>query len=432
VIGVGYSLALAFVFLAHTRLAELLLPGLRLQLVFAAGALLMALVAGTIVRPFTSRIGIALLLLTLCFCAGVPFSVNRMASLNYITSNWVKHWALFVMVVALVNSRRQFYRLTTAIAIGSTVMAAVALVKGPGPKERLGVTDTSLNDPNLLGMTLLIGLLLWMIVIGDRSRFLTTRLGAGLCLAPIFVVMALTGSRGTLVAGVIVAGFLLKRFSIVGKAGLVAIICLVVVLSATFLGEGILERYGTVTDPDQIDTTASSESRVHLFQQGLHLIARNPIFGVGIGMFAWAENELAQDQGYLRGSWHTCHNMYMEVASEAGLPAFALYMFILVTVWQSLGRLERIKPEEHPRAAQIARMSFWMKAAFLAYCACGLFLSSGLSHTFVIMVSLPVALVRVVTSEMNQLAEESIEKADAAADDELVVPVLVRGLRSQE
>jgi O-antigen ligase len=163
----------------------------------------------------------------------------------------------------------------------------------------------------------------------------------------------------------------------------------------------------------------------------LYLIARHPIFGVGIGMFAWAENELAQDQGYLRGSWHTCHNMYMEVASEGGLAAFAIYLFILATVWQSLGRLERIRPEEHPRAAQIGRMSFWMKAAFLAYCACGLFLSSGLSHTFVIMVSLPVALVRVVQSELNQLAEESIEK-EAAAEDEIVVPVLVRGLRSQE
>ena len=430
-LGIGYSLVLAYVFLAHTRLTELILPGLRLQLVLAICALSVALLSGTIVRAFNSRVGIGLLLLTIWFYLGVPFSVNRMSSLLSVTEHWLKHWSLFIMVIALVNTRRQASRLCTAVALGSTVMAVVGLVTVPQENVRLMVSDTSLNDPNLFGMTLLIGIPLWMAVIADRSRLQLSRLAARFCLIPIFVAIALTGSRGTLVASVIVIGFLMKRFSIGGKASLVFIVSIAVVLGGTFLTEGILERYSTVADPDQMETTASSESRVHLFKQGLILVATNPVFGVGVSMFAWAENILAQSQGHSRGAWHTAHNMYLEVASEAGIPAFLVYAMILWTIWRTLRRLEKIKPEEHPRAAQIARMSFWLRVSFLAYCACGLFLSIGLSHTFVIMVSLPMAFARVVHREMDQLAQENSEKPEAAVAGELVAPVLVRGLRGQ-
>ena len=424
----GFYLVLAFVFLTHTRLAELVIPGLRLQLILAIGALVLALMSGTVVRALKSRVGVCFLLLTLWFYLGVPFSVNRMASLSYINENWLKSCGLFIMVLALVNTRRELSRLSTTVALGSTVMAVTALVMGPPEQDRLMVDATSLNDPNLLGMTLLIGVPLWMVVIGDRSRFLLSRLIAVLCVVPLVVAIALTGSRGTLVAAVILVGFLMKRFSIGGKVSLVLVVALVAVMSVTYLAENLLERYTTVADPGRIQTTASTESRTYLFKQGLRLVARYPIFGVGLGNFAWAENILAQDQGQRRGAWHTCHNMYIEVASEAGLPAFLVYMAILLTVWKSLGRLEKVTPEEHPKAAQIARLSFWLKVSLLAYCTCGLFLSCGLSHTFVIMISLCVAWTRVVHYEMHQLEQENSEQPVAAASGALVAPALVREL----
>lgn len=424
--GVGYWMVLLYAFFVHSRIVELLAPGLRLPLVLALGGLALAMLSSTIVRGFNSLFAVAFLLLTGWFFFGVPFSAHPSGSLRFLTDAWIKNWALFIMIVALVNSRRHCSRMMAVLAFGSTVAAVGALLTGfPGPVrqvERLALEGSSLNDPNTLGMTMLIGLPMWMVVIGDRSRNLLSRIAAALCTIPIFVATPMTGSRGTLVAAAIVGIYLFKRFSVAGKTGLIVAVSLVVILAGAFLTEGLMQRYTTVVDPDQVGETAATESRVHLFKQGLHLIARNPITGVGVGMFAVAENDLAISQGMRRGTWHTCHNMFMQVASEGGIPAIVLYFFILWTVWKTLGLVERVTPDEHPRAAQVVRLAFWMRITFLAFCACGLFLSSGLSPTFVILTSLPMAFARIVRAEVAQLEHEK----NAAAGDDLPMAPLPR------
>jgi O-antigen ligase len=436
-IGAGYWMTLLYAFFVHSRIVELIVPGLRLPLVLAACGMLLALASGTIVRGFTSRVGIFFLLMTAWFCVGVPFSAYPTGALMFLINSWSKNWILFILVVALVTSRKNCSRLMVALAIGSTVAAVGALLTGnfaeaKGEAARLALEGSSLDDPNTFGMTLLIGLPLWMTVIADRARFLPLRLAALLCTLPIFVAIPMTGSRGTLVGAMIVVAYMFKRFSIGGKVGLIVVVSLVAVLTVTFLAEDMLQRYTTVTDPDQLEQATQSESRVFLFKQGLRLIAGNPLTGVGIGMFAVAENELAMEQGAPHGTWHTCHNMFMQVASEGGIPAFVLYLMILWTVWKTLTALEKVTPEEHPRAAQVVRLAFWLRVAFLAFCACGVFLSTGLSPIFIILTSLPLAFARIVRLEIAQLEEEksgpAIEKP-AAAPRLQPVAAPVQGLR---
>jgi O-antigen ligase len=246
---------------------------------------------------------------------------------------------------------------------------------------------------------------------------------------PILVALPLTGSRGTLVAALLCTAYLFKRFSAGGKTTLLIIVGLVVTLSATYLAEDMLNRYLTVADPDRLETTVASESRVYLLKQGMILVAQNPITGVGIGMFAVAENDLSLSQGLSRGTWHTCHNMFMEVASEGGIPGFILYMIIIWTVWQSLSQIEKLGPEEHPQAAQVARQAFWLKITFAVFCACGLFLSVGLTNTFLTFVALPVAFTRIVRAELRELEAVSEPAEPERASGSLAPMTPVRGLR---
>ena len=339
-ITVGYWMMLVYALFTHSRVMELLAPGLRLPLVLAIGGLFLAVLGGTIVRGFTSPIAIAFILLTLWFIFGVPFGAYPSGSLRFILNAWSKNWALFLMVVSLISTRRQCSRMTVALAIGSTIAALGALATGSSGAardvDRLALEGSSLNDPNMLGMTLLIGLPMWMTVIADRSRYLTTRLAAALCTLPILVAIPMTGSRGTLVAAFLVGLFLFKDLSMPGKVGLIVVTSTVVILAGALLTDKLLERYSMVTSPDEIGEMASTESRVYLFKQGLRLIARNPVTGVGVGMFAVAENNLSVEQGLMHGSWHTCHNMFMQVASETGLPALVLYLMVLWSIWKKL------------------------------------------------------------------------------------------------
>jgi hypothetical protein len=85
-----------------------------------------------------------------------------------------------------------------------------------------------------------------------------------------------------------------------------------------------------------------------------------------------------------------------------------------------LTRIEKLSPEEHPHAAQLGRQAFWMKITFLAFCACGLFLSTGLTNTFVTFVALPIAFGRIVRAEVREFASEQ-EAAEQESEQEAAV-----------
>jgi hypothetical protein len=123
--------------------------------------------------------------------------------------------------------------------------------------------------------------------------------------------------------------------------------------------------------------------------------------------------------------------MFMEVASEGGIPGFMIFMFILWTVWKTLTRVERLSPDEHPLAVQLGRQAFWLKITFLAFCACGLFLSTGLTNTFVTFVALPLAFGRIVQSEVREFASER-EAADGKSEQEAVAEHLPKPLRPMQ
>ncbi len=427
----GYAMVLLYAFFVHTRILDLLIPGFRLPVALAAGGLGISLLSGTFIRAFTSRVGFCLLLLTGWFIFCVPFSSYPSGSVRVLLDWWLKNWALFIMLVALLNTRRQVARMMAVLAFGSTVAAVSSAFTGFNNQGRLALTGSSLDDPNTLGMTFLLGLPLWMSVITDRSRSPFFRMAVTLFTVPILVGIPLTGSRGTMVAAMLVTIYVFKRFSIGGKTALVVLMTLVLLLSATYLADDLMTRYMTVANPDRFETTAASESRVYLLKQGFILLAQHPLTGVGIGMFAVAENDLSIEQGLARGTWHTCHNMFMEVASEGGIPAFMVYMFILWTVWKTLTRIERLGPDEHPLYRQVAQQAFWMKVAFLVFCACGLFLSTGLTNTFITFVGIPVAFGRIVGAEMKEFASESEESAeqDTPARERLAPMTAARSLR---
>ena len=398
---VANALMLAHVFFAVSRVLDLTAPGLHLPLLCGAGALVLATLSGAIVRVVKSRIGIAFLLLTFCFFLSVPFSVWRTGSLDFFLNVWLKTLALFVLVASLVDTRKHCSRLLAVLATGSIFVSAASLITFTGSATRLKLDDTALSDPNALGEILLFGLPLCIMVVSDRTRLLVTRLIVAVCILPITAAIALTGSRGTLVAALAVVAYLFKTSSIAGKITLPLLVLIIAMVGPIVLAPELLERYSGIA-PTAAAGLESQESRVYLYKQALRLTIHNPIFGVGIGVFAFAENELAIAQGYVRGSWHTCHNMYLLVASEAGVPAFIIYMWILFRSWSILGFLTRITSEQHPKANQIVRLSRWFKTAFLAHAVCGLFLSSGLGWIFAILAGLSTSLQRIVLREIAQ------------------------------
>jgi O-antigen ligase len=89
--------------------------------------------------------------------------------------------------------------------------------------------------------------------------------------------------------------------------------------------------------------------RVRLYQEGLEIIRKNPVFGIGLGNFQ------------VMSSFETeSHSDYIEVAASTGIIGFLLYFSIYVVLWRRLGRIQ--KSISNPSVAYNIKL---LKAAIL-------------------------------------------------------------------
>lgn len=157
-------------------------------------------------------------------------------------------------------------------------------------------------------------------------------------LVPLWLATVLaTGSRAGFMAvgaAVIAVLALMRQTKVFLMAGFCAVV-LFVISPAEFW-----ERMDTVTsDPTRME--ASALSRWQNWEAGMQVIKENPIFGVGLAKFPQAIlSYLPADYAGARGV-HVAHNTFVQMATEAGLPAAIALIVTTVTV---LGGLVRRLP----------------------------------------------------------------------------------------
>lgn len=115
----------------------------------------------------------------------------------------------------------------------------------------------------------------------------------------------------------------LPKHPIFAYAILIAIF-IIAYLSISSLLENTLiwRRLSTLDD-------SSSQTRFFLYREGIELIIKNPVFGIGLNNFS----EVSKTGLY-------SHSDYIEVAANTGIIGFILYFSIYLILWR---RLERIR-----------------------------------------------------------------------------------------
>ena len=82
------------------------------------------------------------------------------------------------------------------------------------------------------------------------------------------------------------------------------------------------KRFSTVTDIDEL----SNKSRIAIWQAAIQSIGKHPMLGVGLGNFPVVLEQNVKDAK--AGS--SAHNLYLNIATEMGLPALILVGFLLL------------------------------------------------------------------------------------------------------
>src|SRR6266850_2093280 len=113
----------------------------------------------------------------------------------------------------------------------------------------------------------------------------------------------------------------------------IAALCLAL-MAVPCLPAGYMDRLSTITHIES-DPTGSAQERRDDTLAALRLVSQSPIVGAGIG-----ENILALNE--IRGaSWKKVHNVYLEYATDLGVPGLILFLVVLVGSVRSAGFVMR-------------------------------------------------------------------------------------------
>jgi O-antigen ligase len=347
------------------------------------------------------------LLLGLAGLLAVPLALDRLVAWNAL----LDYWKVILMFIVMVNVVRTERRLRALIwlALISSVVVSVSAVNDYrtgnlllGLNERIeGTLGNLFQNPNDLALFLNTMIpIAFAMLLGKRA--LTKKL-LYLALVLLFVAgVVCTTSRGGFIGlGCVVTVFawkMTKKYRIfVGGLAL-----------AMILGLGVFGPGGLTTRLMKGSDDASTVTRKDDLKRSLFLMARHPLFGLGMNNYIFYSN-----------SAHATHNAYTQIGAEMGIPALIVYILFLVTPLRRLSKIRRNWDEADDRK-HLRYLCLGIETAIVGYMVTSFFLSVAYLWYAYFLVGYAVTLRRLISpaefesapSLHRQPSERSLNSSD--------------------
>jgi O-antigen ligase len=243
--------------------------------------------------------------------------------------NFVTYKEIIVAFVMYYCSRRLTRDPQAVRRVVGGVIAGLMFEGGTAAREFLfghaSRATAHLGQPNKLGDFLSGYLMLSLAFVLDRIRgwYFVSLVGLGLA------ALGLMGavSRGAILA----AGASVFLCALLRRSAWIVVIAAVLVTSPVWLPEKVMKRFeSTVTSGDsgEVELDTEHEGRFDLWASGLRMIAHQPAFGVGLGMFPYHLRE----NGYAGRKLKTSHNILVQFSAEQGVPCALAHLLIMLTI----------------------------------------------------------------------------------------------------
>jgi O-antigen ligase len=412
-----------------SRILEFTPSGLHIPLILGAIASLGAVLGGGVGRTLRSTIGMSMIALTALYAANVPFSFWRGGSLSTFTGEWLKSVLVFLVAGSVVMTLRHCRWALYSVAMGAALETVIVAWKGTMIDGRLALTSGSFANPNTIAGGLLWGLPCLGLMFVDPRAGKFRKLLVGAMIVGALMVLLRTGSRGGLI-GLAVIGFcVFLRVSLSQKVLMILAVGVLVAIVGALLPDVVARRYATTfsgaeaASGDRLSAgdaaslggaVGSTRARMALFLRSLKVTMEHPIMGCGIGQFGTYTAGLDTEAGR-RAGWQGTHNTYTQVSSEAGIPAFIVYMVLLVSCFGSVGACYRRAVRiQTTRARDIANVAYALRTWLWAYAVSTMFSYSAYSAALPLIAGLTVGFFAAAQPELA-LAEREMAEAGAAS-----------------
>lgn len=297
----------------------------------------------------------------------VPTALVFGNSFDLVFNNVIKTALMTLIVAGSVRGTRDVERLAFAYFLGAVLYSLVIVTTfdvGSGGDWRLGhLYYYDANDFATLVVTAMPLGVYFLHRAGKRAFRLFA--AAGLVLLTLGFVWS--GSRGGFIALVVVAAFVVCRFSAIPlRWRLTATTLVAAVLMATAT-DHYWEQMGTITSKQDYNHT-SETGRLQIWSRGIDYMLNNPLLGVGPGNFQSAEgmlSPLADRQQFGIGvRWSAPHNSFVQVGAELGVPGLTLYIAVIASALLALRRRGPLTPPLSGALLGFVVGSFFLSLAY--------------------------------------------------------------------
>ncbi|HEX6048827.1 MAG TPA: O-antigen ligase family protein [Gemmatimonadaceae bacterium] len=319
----------------------------------------------------------------------VPGGIWPGGSAKFILTVYIQTFLVFVLVASGFMHRTMLWLGVKVFAFGALAAAVMSFIVPPGRSGRFGIGTT--YDPNDTAAFLVVSLPFFFLLATEGGRI------RKIALASVPIVLAAvmrTGSRGGIVALAATVAVLLfyappRRRSV--YVGLVAICGLV--FSATMTDE-LRQRFLNIFDQTDYNFT-DRDGRKAVMLRGIGYMKDNPVLGVGIAGFPYAEGATKRNEG--SGIKFTnAHNAYIQAGAELGIPGLICFVGVIVTAVGGCVRVRKRLLATRSDSAGVKREVGLATAAICAMvgvCAAAMFLSTAYSPVTYFMFGLCTAIV---------------------------------------
>ena len=255
----------------------------------------------------------------------------------------VLEYVIIYIVISILaykeSCRQSFFWGLFAGGIAAICLALIHFYMGPqslflawGPewaesytRDNFRVYGSFSNPLNLVGYISTLGAL--SISIMRKSKSIYNRVFHFLMLTSIFVTLIITGSRSSLLLGLVL--ILINR-----DIKLIVLASIMLPLSINFLSqistisglERVLSIINNLNEGNSLDL-----QRQYVWHSAWQMIINNPFIGVGLGNFANAyETSYMSSYASNQTNTFTAENMFLEIGAEVGLLGLVIMLFLIL------------------------------------------------------------------------------------------------------
>ena len=321
---------------------------------------------------------------------GIPSASHRRYAFEAIFTGYINIVFFVLIFYKIVHSVKRLYTVLLVACLGVFLYSAFALINYKTGRLSFG----GMFDPNDMAF-FASGFLPLNLIFISRDNPLWMRLACLGSFGTEMIVILLTGSRGGLIAFLVVTFFLLllKTKTVKFSSKIVCIIFCLISISFVSIPT---ERYKTLLSIEDDYNLKSEGGRLALTEFGIKAMFINPLTGVGVGCFPRAIGLDRQARGDNFRRWQSPHNSVIQIGSETGIIGLTLFLLMSSNVVRVLNRTR--KKTSQKRLSKIGEMGM---LAFTGLFISGLFLSQAYSPYFGFYIAISAVVNQILVKELS-------------------------------